>query len=332
MGVMERLRSGDLVVLDGATGTELEVRGSPQSSDASWAECSVTNPDIVRSVHEDYVRSGADVITTNTYSTGPHVLRQIGRGDAVAPWNSASVAIARDAISGAAGDREVLVAGSVSAFGNGAMRYPSMDGKFTWGEDDPDRLGANFHEQIAILVEAGVDLVLLEFLGATADDIEIGLGRALAFDVPVVASLSAAVDGEGRAVLTTVTPQSDVGRTGTTAAEAVRRIAPSGVTAICAMHSEIDETETILPAIRLRMEWSHGRISQPYRILERSPLGLHRRRDARGLCPQGPPLGRTGSEHHRRLLRHDSRHDRGNERTAATRPHEPVSLTQTRQP
>lgn len=253
MGVMERLCSGGLVVLDGATGTELEARGSPQSSDASWAECSVTNADIVRGVHEDYVRSGADVITTNTYSTGPHVLRQTGREDAIAPWNRASVAIARDAISSAAGGREVLVAGSVSAYGNGAMRYPSMDGRFTWGEDDPDLLGANFHEQIAILVEAGVDLVLLEFLGATADDIEIGVGRALAFDRPVVASLSAAVDGEGRAVLTTVTPQSDVGSTGTTAAEAVRRIAFSGVTAICAMHSEIDEIETILPAIR--SEW-----------------------------------------------------------------------------
>lgn len=254
MGVMERLCGGGLVVLDGATGTELEARGSPQSSEASWAECSVTNPDIVRSVHEDYVRSGADVITTNTYSTGPHVLRRIGREDAITPWNSASVAIAREAISSAADGREVLVAGSVSAFGNGAMRYPSMDGKFTWGEDNPDLLGANFHEQIAILVEAGVDLVLLEFLGATADDIEIGLGRALAFDLPVIASLSATVDGEGRAVLTAVTLQSDISSSGTTAAEAVRRIALSGVTAICAMHSEIDEIETILPAIRF--EWS----------------------------------------------------------------------------
>ena len=102
MGVMERLCRGDLVVLDGATGTELEARGSPQSSDASWADCSVTHPEIVRDVHEDYVRAGADIITTNTYSTGPHVLRQMGREDAIAPWNRASVAIAREAIANAA--------------------------------------------------------------------------------------------------------------------------------------------------------------------------------------------------------------------------------------
>ena len=55
-------------------------------------------------------------------------------------------------------------------------------------------------------------------LGATADDIEIGVDRA--FALPVVASLSPAVDGEGRAVLTSVTPRSDVGGTGTAAAPA----------------------------------------------------------------------------------------------------------------
>ena len=258
MGVMERLCRGDLVVLDGATGTELEARGSPQTSDASWADCSVTHPEIVRDVHEDYVRAGADIITTNTYSTGPHVLRQMGREDAIGPWNRASVAIARDAIANAARGRDVLVAGSVSAYGNGAMRYPSRDGRFTWGEDDPDRLGANFHEQIAILVDTGVDLVVLEFLGATTSDIEIGVGRALEFDLPVVASLSAVVDAEGTAVLTSITPQSDVGRTEVTAGEAVRRIAASGVTAICAMHSEIDEIDTILPAIRSEWEGPLG--------------------------------------------------------------------------
>ncbi len=258
MGVMERLRSGGLVVLDGATGTELEARGAPQTSDASWADCNATHPDIVRDVHEDYVRAGADIITTNTYSTGPHVLRQMGREDAIAPWNRACVAIARDAIANAACGREVLVAGSVSAYGNGAMRYPSMDGRFTWGEDNPDRLGANFHEQITILADAGVDLILLEFLGATAPDIEIGLDRALEFGLPVAASLSAAVNDEGTAVLTDVTAQSEIGTTGVTAGEAVRRISASGVTAICAMHSEIDAIDTVVPAIRSNWEGPLG--------------------------------------------------------------------------
>ena len=258
MGVMERLRSGDLVVLDGATGTELEARGAPQTSDAAWADCSATHPEIVRDVHEDYVRAGADIITTNTYSTGPHVMRRMGREDAIAPWNRASVAFAREAITNAACGREVLVAGSVSAYGNGAMRYPSMDGKFTWGEDDPDRLAANFHEQITILIDAGVDLVLLEFLGATALDIEIGVGRALEFGLPVAASLSAAVNDGGTAVLTDFTAQSEVGRTTVTAGEVVRRISASGVTAICAMHSEIDAIDTIVPAIRSNWEGPLG--------------------------------------------------------------------------
>ena len=187
--------------------------------------------------------------------------------------------------------RDVLVAGSVSAFGNGAMRYPSSDGKFTWGEDDPDRLGANFHEQIAILVDAGVDLVVLEFLGATTSDIEMGVGRALEFGLPVVASLSAVVDAEGKAVLTSITPQSEVGRSEVTAGEAVHRIAASGVTAICTMHSEIDEIDTITSRHPLRMGGSLGRLSQSHGILERTPLDIHRGGHTRRLCPESPPLG-----------------------------------------
>ena len=250
MGVIERLRIGEPVVLDGATGTELEARGAPQTSDAAWADCSATHPEIVCAVHEDYIRAGAEIITTNTYSTGPHVLRAMGREEGIAPWNRASVEIARNAIDKAAEGREVLVAGSVSAYGNGAMRYPSKDGEYVWGEDDLDVLAANYREQIGILVDAGVDLVLLEFLGATSADLEVGVTTALTFDKPVIASLSATVDDNGMAILTNISAHSEVRRGNETVASAVDRIADCGLDAICAMHSEIDEIDTILPAIR----------------------------------------------------------------------------------
>ena len=214
----------------------------------------MTNPEIVRAVHEDYIRAGADIITTNTYSTGPHVLRQMGKDGVIQPWNTASVGLARQAVGNAAGGREVIVAGSVSAFGNGAMRYQSQDGAYTWGESDARQLAANFREQIGILTEAGVDMVLLECLGANADDIEIGVGEALSSGLPVVASLSAEVNEDDVAVLSEVSTRADdiVGGA-QTVGEAVRRIAGTGVTAICAMHSKIDEIDTILPSIRA--EW-----------------------------------------------------------------------------
>ena len=253
MTLIERLTKGDFLVLDGANGTELEARDAPKTSDASWADCSVTHPEIVCAVHEDYIRAGADIITTNTYSTGPHVLRQMGRDEVIVPWNTASVALARKAVAQAAPDREVLIAGSASAYGNGAMRYASVDGKYIWGEGDLGQLSANFHEQLSILAEAGVDFLQLEFLGATADDIEAVIPRALEPGLPVVVSLSATVDDNGTAILTDVSSGSTVDAGRDTVRETVRRIAGSGLTAICAMHSEIDKIDTILPAIRA--EW-----------------------------------------------------------------------------
>ena len=76
------------------------------------------------------------------------------------------------------------------------------------------------------------------------------VSRALEIGLPVVASLSATVDDNGTAVLTDVSSGSTVDGGSDTVCEAVRRIANSGVAAICDMHSEIDEIDTILPAIR----------------------------------------------------------------------------------
>lgn len=255
MDVLDRLVRGEPLVLDGATGTELEARGAPQTSDAAWADCSATHPEIVCAVHEDYVRAGIDILTTNTYSTGPHVLRMMGKDDVIKPWNEASVEIARRAVSNAGEGRQVLVAGSVSAFGNGAMRYRSQDGSYTWGENDARQLAANFREQIGILIEAGVDMVLLEFLGARADDIEIGVGEALSFGVPVIASLSAEVNADGAVMLSEISEQADrIVEGAQPIAEAVRQLEGSDVTAVCAMHSEIDAIDVILPSVRA--EWS----------------------------------------------------------------------------
>src|SRR2546430_8584755 len=64
-----RLAAGEVVAIDGATGTELQARGVPMD-DAAW--CGVANldyADAVRQVHEDYIRAGAAVVIANTFST-----------------------------------------------------------------------------------------------------------------------------------------------------------------------------------------------------------------------------------------------------------------------
>lgn len=71
-GLERRIESGDVIVLDGATGTELEKRSVPMDGAAWCAAALVTHPETVREVHEDYIRAGADVIITNTFPTTRH--------------------------------------------------------------------------------------------------------------------------------------------------------------------------------------------------------------------------------------------------------------------
>ena len=64
-----KLQAGQLVILDGATGTELERRGVPMH-ELAWSGMALdTHPDVVREVHQDYIAAGADIITTNTFAT-----------------------------------------------------------------------------------------------------------------------------------------------------------------------------------------------------------------------------------------------------------------------
>ena len=66
--LQERIAEGEVIILDGATGTELERRGVPMHGEAWSAMALYTHPEVVRQVHEDYIRAGADIIITNTFS------------------------------------------------------------------------------------------------------------------------------------------------------------------------------------------------------------------------------------------------------------------------
>src|SRR4028119_1122809 len=95
--VQGRLDAGEVVILDGAMGTELERREVPMD-DVAWdAAALATHPDRVRGVHEDYIETGADVITTNTFATARRVLGPAGMGGQFSALNIRAVALAREA-------------------------------------------------------------------------------------------------------------------------------------------------------------------------------------------------------------------------------------------
>src|SRR5829696_7814328 len=106
----ELLQTDDVHVFDGAMGTMLYSKGV--YINRSYDELNLTNPDLVREVHEEYVRAGADIIETNTFGATAHKLQQYGLEGSLRLINIAAARIAREA----AGDR-ALVAGAVGPLG-----------------------------------------------------------------------------------------------------------------------------------------------------------------------------------------------------------------------
>ena len=144
--LQQRLDEGEVVVLDGAMGTELEKRGVPMD-DAAWSAAALmTHPDTVRAVHEDYVRAGADVIITNTFAAARHVLEPAGMGERFLELNARAVRLAKEAREVAA-DGPVFVAGSISTF---TARY---DYNY---EPRAEKARANYREQAEVLADSGV--------------------------------------------------------------------------------------------------------------------------------------------------------------------------------
>ena len=176
----ERLESGPPLLLDGATGSELERRGVPMN-DAAWSGAAVhTHPDTVRQVHADYIRAGAEVIITNTFATARHALVPAGLTGETAAINRRAVALAREAREQVAAEsgaengdpRPVAIAGSISTF------------VFDGAPPDSATLARNFAEQAELLAESGVDLFAMEMISDT-DRGALAVRAAAATGLPV---------------------------------------------------------------------------------------------------------------------------------------------------
>src|SRR5882724_6992431 len=128
-----RLDAGEVVILDGAVGTQLQKMGVPIDSLAWAATALQSHPYTVRHMHESYIRAGVDIITVNSYSAARHNLVPIGLGDLTRELNLRSVVLAREARDRCAKERPVYIAGSVSNYGmrTGSEATPEGVGFFT---------------------------------------------------------------------------------------------------------------------------------------------------------------------------------------------------------
>jgi homocysteine S-methyltransferase len=106
----ELLDDDGIHVFDGAMGTRLYDKGV--YINRSYDELNITAPDLVREVHEEYVRAGAEIIETNTYGASRHRLQQYSLENQLREINSIGARIAREA----AGER-AFVAGAIGSLG-----------------------------------------------------------------------------------------------------------------------------------------------------------------------------------------------------------------------
>lgn len=171
----ERFARG-AVLLDGAMGSLLLDRGLPPDANASlWG---ADHPDVVRSIHADYVALGCEVILTNTFRANRIALGKDSRR--TEEVNATAVRLVREAIAGTAPTHEPLVGGNLGPTGGPA---PSTSGA-------KDAAAAAFAEQAEVLTGLGVDLLALETMGSLGQALRAMRGIRRCSALPVVVSFT----------------------------------------------------------------------------------------------------------------------------------------------
>jgi methionine synthase I (cobalamin-dependent)/5,10-methylenetetrahydrofolate reductase len=179
-GLISRLQKG-AILCDGAMGTLLYSKGI--FINRCYDELNVSAPDLIRGIHQDYLKAGAEVIETNTFGANSFRLSKHGCLDKLVDINRKGARLAREASK----TFDALVAGAVGPLG---VRIEPL-GRVSLAE-----ARAAFREQIAALNEEGIDLVMLETFGYLEELHQALLAaRDVNPDLPVVAQVT--IDEEG---------------------------------------------------------------------------------------------------------------------------------------
>ncbi len=166
------------VLCDGAMGTSLYARGI--FINRCYDELNLSQPELVRNIHEEYLQAGAEIIETNTFGANALRLQRYGFADRVFEINRAGAEVARKAVNQRADKQsgKAWVAGAIGPLG---ARLEPL------GKIGLDEARAAFAEQIRGLVAGGVDMLLIETVSALNEaEQAILAARAEAPSLPVL--------------------------------------------------------------------------------------------------------------------------------------------------
>ena len=232
--IQKKLDNGQTIILDGGTGTDIQRRGAPMSGETWCAEVNLTHPDIVRAVHDDYIRAGADIITANTFASSALSFNHYGRDDDLLKIDAAAVAIARQAAAG----KPVAIAGSVST-----MRpvEPGTDRTLKDREWPEAQARDLFRRKVENLAKAGVDLLMMEMM-RDVDYSVYATEAAIATGLPVWVGISVE-RGEGGKLV-------GFGREDQLFDDVAKRLATTKPSVISIMHTSPNDTDEALQILR----------------------------------------------------------------------------------
>ncbi|HEX6506648.1 MAG TPA: bifunctional homocysteine S-methyltransferase/methylenetetrahydrofolate reductase [Chloroflexota bacterium] len=170
-----------VILADGAMGTQLYARGV--AYDDCFEAQNLHRPELVEEIHREYIRAGAELIETNTFGANRFRLGTFGLEDRVRDINQKGARLARGAreVSG----EPVFVAGSVGPTGRALKPF---------GHATNSEVYEAFCEQIAALLEGGVDLLVLETFGDLREMSDAIRAARDVCELPIVAQMTFAED------------------------------------------------------------------------------------------------------------------------------------------
>jgi methionine synthase I (cobalamin-dependent)/5,10-methylenetetrahydrofolate reductase len=175
----ELLSTDRILVFDGAMGTMLYAKGV--YINRCYDELNLSNPDLVREIHTEYIRAGADIIETNTFGATAHKLQQYGLEANLHEINAIAAKVAREA----AGDR-AYVAGAIGPLGLRIEPY----GPTSFAE-----AREMFKAQAVGLLEGGVDLFCLETFSDVSEIHQAIAAIRELCELPIIAQMTIMTDG-----------------------------------------------------------------------------------------------------------------------------------------
>jgi homocysteine S-methyltransferase len=175
----EILSSDRILVVDGAMGTMLYAKGV--YINRCYDELNLSSPDLVREIHTEYIRAGADIIETNTFGATAHKLQQYGLEANLHEINAIAAKVAREA----AGER-AYVAGAIGPLGLRIEPYGPTS--FAEARD-------LFKAQAVALLEGGVDLFCLETFSDVSEIRQAIAAIRELCDLPIIAQMTIMTDG-----------------------------------------------------------------------------------------------------------------------------------------